>query len=251
AINVYQAAIKRTDDKVAVLNWVGYDAPDGHGETEQDYLSHLDGDDLASVLNRDAATAGADLLAEDVAGIQAMRRDDDPHLTVAGNSYGSTTAAISADHDGLDADDLILTGSPGAGDADNADDLTTGNDHTWVGSASHDWITSLGVTGWIDPSSVHSQLLPKVDMMGNDPAEDTFDARRFTAEHPDRGEGWTITDHTRYYDADGESLENVTSIVIGDYDAVERADHRYDPLADPDVHKPGIDAGLDPLLDTP
>jgi hypothetical protein len=70
----------------------------------------------------------------------------------------------------------VLTGSPGAGDADNANDLTTGNDHTWVGSASHDVVTALGHTGWTDTSEVIGHQLPngQIELMGNDPAEDGF-----------------------------------------------------------------------------
>ena len=71
--------------------------------------------DIAGVVNMSSATDGAEQLASDVAGINAMRGSNDPHLTVVGNSYGSTTSAIAADEFGLEADDLVLSGSPGAG----------------------------------------------------------------------------------------------------------------------------------------
>ncbi len=240
AVNVYSESRWSTPDaEVAVLDWVGYDAPSGG----------LDGD-VAGVVNQDLAREGARLLALDVATYRISRADDLPHVTVAGNSYGSTAAAIAADEFDLAADDLILTGSPGAGRAADAADLTTGRAHTWVGSASHDAVSSLGVTGWVDPSQAGAERLRElglpidVALMGNDPSEDDFHAQRFEAEdvdrltgtHLDPGapqrsaiDGWNLVDHGRYYDADTESLYNVGAIVTGQYEDVEHADPRHDP----------------------
>jgi Alpha/beta hydrolase len=153
---------------------------------------------------------------------------------VIGNSYGSTTAGIAAGEFDLDADDLILTGSPGV-PAGDAGDLTTGHEHTWVGSASRDFVTSLGRTGWEDPTGVIAGEIPGVELMGNDPAEDTFGANRFQAEDVGRGDEWNTDDHSRYYDLNTESLYNIAAITTGQYDDVREADHRYDPLADVDA----------------
>ncbi len=257
AVNVYLEgrAASDTGDSVAVIDWLGYDAPSG-GITDM----------ATQVANRDRAEAGATLLADDVESLFDYRNGD-VHITVIGNSYGSTTAAIAADVEGLLADDLILTGSPGAGDADDADDLTTGRGHTWVGSASTDFVTTLGVTGWTDPSEVltanvpltdiplwqapilanpilgplagHS--LPETELMGSDPAEDEFEANRFEAESVDRGPIPNIADHGKYYDESSESLYNVGAIVVEEYDEVQLADYRHDGLGD---NVPNL---LDPL----
>jgi len=212
------------------------------------------------------ARDGAAILAADVIGYRTARGDEQPHITVAGNSYGSSTTAISADEYGLEADDVILTGSPGAGGADDAEDLTAGRDHTWVGAASHDFVTSLGVTGWADPSQVGAGLLSEfglptdTELMGDDPAEDEFAAQRFEAEHVDRldgthvdtdnpeqsvVDGWNVVDHSRYYDPGTESLYNVAAVVTGNYDQVQHAEHRYDPLVGGDVDvDASVDAGI-------
>ena len=193
--------------------------------------------------NQDLARAGAQLLAADVAAFNDSRLGDDAHVTVIGNSYGSTTSLIAADEFDLEADDLVVTGSPGAGQADDADDLTTGRDHTWVGSNSRDAVTALGRTGWTDPSEVlgeaiDAELPLDIELMGNDPAEDTFEANRFQAEHTDRGGWWNFDDHSHYYDQDSESLYNIAAVVTGQYAEVNLAEYRTDPLAE-------VDAGVD------
>jgi Alpha/beta hydrolase len=222
SLNVYDESRWASGDTVAVLDWVGYDAPSG---------TSLRNHDIIGVVNQDMAREGAELLAADVDGLRASRSDDLAHLTVIGNSYGSTTAGIAAGEFDLDADDLILTGSPGVPVGD-AGDLSTGHDHTWVGSASRDFVTSLGRTGWTDPSEVAAAFIPGVELMGNDPAEDDFGANRFQAENVDRGGRWNIGDHSRYYDQNTESLYNIAAITTGQYGDVREAEHRYDPLMD-------------------
>ena len=251
ALNVYdESRWASPDSAVAVVDWVGYDAPSGG----------LD-DDLVGVVNQDLAREGARLLADDVTAYRISRAGSLPHLTVAGNSYGSTTTAIAAAEFALAADDVILTGSPGAGRADDAVDLTTGPAHTWVGSASHDAVSSLGVTGWLDPTQAGADRLRvlgvpiDVALMGNDPSEDDFHAQRFEAEdvdrisgthldtgHPERSvvDGWNLIDHVRYYDPGTESLYNVGAIVTGHYEDVVHADPRNDPWWSP-PHDPERD----------
>ena len=225
SLNVYDESRWASGDTVAVLDWIGYDTPSG---------GSLRNPDIIGVVNQEMARTGAEQLAADVEGLRAARSDDPAHLTVIGNSYGSTTAGIAAAEFGLDANDLILTGSPGV-PVDHAGDLTTGHDHTWVGSASRDFVSSLGRTGWTDPTGVAADLLPGVELMGNDPAEDNFGANRFQAESLDRDDRWNVADHGRYYDQNTESLYNIAAITTGQYADVQEAEHRYDPLADIDV----------------
>lgn len=236
-LSVYTESRERsvdTRESIAVLDWVGYDAPSG---------GLLSGD-AAAVVTQRMARAGAEQVAGDVEGLRSMRGDRVPHLTVIGHSYGATTVAIAADEFGLAADDLILLGSPGTGDATNANELTTGWDHTWVGSASRDFVTSLAVTGLVDPTQILAAVhgVPP-ELLGADPAEDDFNAQRFQAESVDRGNGWNIPDHLsdRYYGEGTESVFNVAAIVTGRYDRVLRAEPRrdpwYAPLQDPERHR--------------
>lgn len=216
---IYDEARRHSADEVAVIDWMGYDSP-----------SMDDSPEPTAVLDVGAARAGAAVLATDIADLRADHDGPPVHLTVIGNSYGSTTVAIAADQRDLAADDVVLTGSPGAGAADDADDLVTGRDHTWVGSASGDPITRLGTTGWTDPTTVAAMAVPGVAVLGNDPAEDTFGAIRFTAE-PDGSDGdLDLDDHGQYYDPGGESLRNIGAIVTDRPNAVVRAEHRHDPL---------------------
>jgi hypothetical protein len=217
---------------VAVLNWVGYDAPSAVVPEGSGGLPDLVGEamtDLSGVATMGKARDGADVLAEDVAGINAMR-DEDVHLTVVGNSYGSTTAAIAADEFDLEADVLVLTGSPGAGEAETAAELSTGTDNTWVASASNDPVTYLGDTGGHDPLDVVEpiEVLSGTEFgLGRDPSEDEFGAQRVRAEWSERGDGsWTFDAHGHYYDVDSESNENIASIVMGHPEDVELAEHR-------------------------
>ncbi|HYJ68542.1 MAG TPA: alpha/beta hydrolase [Nocardioidaceae bacterium] len=208
SLNVYDESRRASGDSVAVLDWVGYDAPSGI--------------DTPGMATPDMAREGAELLASDVEGLRASRSDDPAHLTVIGHSYGSTTSGIAANEYDLDADDLVLNGSPGV-PVDDAGDLTTGNDHTWVGSNSQDDVSWLGKQGSVGAAT-----------LGYDPAEDEFGAKRVQAEYTDRTWSWDPTDgyskkHTHYYDKNSESLYNVAAIATGEYDEVESADHRHDP----------------------
>ena len=255
--NIYFEARHASGESVAVLDWMGYDAPSNSTSDGGAVDQITEALDIAGVVNMSAATDGAEQLASDVAGINAMRGSNDPHLTVVGNSYGSTTAAIAADEFGLEADDLVLSGSPGAGHADDAGDLTTGHDHTWVATASNDFVSYLGETGGYDPADWMADQIPGVEQMGNDPSEDAFGANRMQAEYPERTTDGplnfpgTIDGHSHYYDAGSESLYNVASVVAGEYDLVEPADPRHkspfvethNPVEDVDIgwHWPPID----------
>jgi pimeloyl-ACP methyl ester carboxylesterase len=199
-------------ETTAVVAWVGYDAPSGGAST-----------DSAGVATRGQAEAGAEILAQDVAGLRASRGEDQPHLTVVGHSYGATTVAISGRDNDLQADDIVLIGSPGTGDADEAGELGVDAEHVWVGANSRDAVADIGGTGWANVSEVS---------LGNDPAEDDFGANRFRAEAMDRGPYDDLDDHSKYFERQSESLYNMANIVNGDYNDVQQAEHRYDPWYD-------------------
>lgn len=203
ALNLYNES-RNAGGNVATVAWLGYDAP-GYSNVSVD----------------NAAENGAPLLAQDVAAIRASRGENQPHLTVIGHSYGSTTASIAADRHGLDADDLVLIGSPGAGHADNVSDYEgIDGESVWVGSNSRDPVTHLtgGVIG------------PVWDPLGQDPSSESFGANRFQAEDVSRDEGGAVDfgQHSKYYNENTESLYNLAAIVTGNYHQVGRAQHRDD-----------------------
>ncbi len=225
---LYAASRADDGDSVAELAWLGYDAPDNP-------LGDLD---LVGVTDDRLAREGGALLGAAVAGLRAAR-DTPVHLTAVGHSYGSTTVAQGAAGPGVDADDLVLLGSPGPGGGiDGADDLGLDPGHVWVGTASSDPVGHLGGQGWLGGGP-----------LGPDPAGEEFGANRFRAEDRDRqvGVDWSSDQHGGYWDPGSESLDNLVQITTGDADEVTTAAHRYDPWwrppVDPEASRPLAGAG--------
>ena len=105
---------------VATVAWLGYDAPGGFSPGN-----------LPDITSPKLAQAGSDRLAGFLNGMQASREHGagDAHMTLVGDSYGSTTSGMAATkvHDGV-IDDLVLCGSPGMGTY-NASDLHVAEGH--------------------------------------------------------------------------------------------------------------------------
>ena len=117
-----------TDGSVATIAWIGYEAPADITKT---------GD--LSVTSIDKAEAGAEKLNGFVTGIHAWRseRGMDVHQSVISHSYGSTTAGIAMRDIGEGVvDELVYTGSPGAG-VSSVGTLGVDADHTWVSATPH------------------------------------------------------------------------------------------------------------------
>ena len=222
AIDLYTDA-RRLDPSTsnATMFWIGYDAPDnvpwGHGADA--------GWDAADVASEAAATRGGDRLADTLDGLAADRTGHPAHVTVIGHSYGSTTTGIAATEHHLPVDDVVLVGSPGAGEhADHARDLQVGPAHVWVGAASSDPISWLGNHGWINLEN-----LTDGGGLGTDPAGDDFGGTRFDAEVDGRHGGLHLSDHSAYFTPGSESLDNIAHVVNGQYAAVTHAEGRHDP----------------------
>ena len=150
AKNIQWAADKfgsPTDGSVATIAWIGYEAPADITKT---------GD--LSVTSIDKAEAVAEKLNGFVTGIHSWRseRGLDVHQTIVPHSYGSTTAGIAMRDIGKGVvDDLVYTGSPGAG-VSSVGTLGVDPDHTWVSATPH-----------LDPV----QGLGPDDTFGRDPKE--------------------------------------------------------------------------------
>ena len=221
AANVREMAARQGNGTVAAIAWLGYDAPD--------FDMSLSGiRDGLGVTGEGKAASGAVDLSRFIDGLRTTRAGDEPaHLTVIGHSYGSVTVGKAAGMD-MDADDIVLVGSPGAGDENpRASDLR-GN--VYVGSSDEDFVTHLGSN---DDKS-----------LGVDPASEDFGATRFrvdpqgeftiSVEGTKRG----IENHTSYFDdrdamedegrgsQDSVSLVNVGKVVAGHGDQVELVDER-------------------------
>jgi hypothetical protein len=164
ALAVRGAAQSRAPrERTAAVAWVGYDAP------ADDDLHHgrLELRDLADTI-RVAGPEAAEVGGAELRDFVDETTSHDQDVTVVGHSYGATTAARAA-ADGLDADRLVLLGSPGAG-VDHARDLHL---PTFVGAADLDAITWIG-----QPDRHHTGPL------GADPATAEFGATRIPTNAP-------------------------------------------------------------------
>jgi pimeloyl-ACP methyl ester carboxylesterase len=147
------------------------------------------------------AVAGGRGLAADMRALVAGRTadgGDPPHTTVVGHSYGSTVVGAAATTEPLEADDLVLLGSPGAM-AEHVSQLGRPRGRVFVGEAAFDLVADLGV-------------------FGADPGDAGFGAIRVRAD-PSPAVPWTERvlgdDHSRYFDVGSESLRNVARVVVG------------------------------------
>ncbi|MFI6700124.1 alpha/beta hydrolase [Streptomyces sp. NPDC050509] len=163
-----------TGKDVSVIAWLGYDAPE------------LDN----SVITDGRALDGAEDLRGFTHGLRAAQEGERTHLTVLAHSYGSTIAgAANAGGQGLDADDMVVLGSPGL-TVDRADQLQIDPEHLWVGAAGNDPI-----------SNVASDLT-----LGADPKKSEFGAQRMYVD---------TSGHSGYWDDGSQSLENQGRIIAG------------------------------------
>ena len=114
--------------KVAMVEFFGYDAPPGAVEASSTVMANNGAPKLASFLN------GIDAAREHGAG--------DALITVAGHSYGATTAGIAATlvNDGV-IDDLVQFGSPGSGVQD-VGEFHVPEGHTYVSAARNELLTA-------------------------------------------------------------------------------------------------------------
>jgi pimeloyl-ACP methyl ester carboxylesterase len=163
-------------EKVAVIAWLGYDAPQGIGR---------------SAAREELARAGATSLhgfTEDLAVMRPGAR-----VTLVGHSYGSVVAGLAAAGLPPQVKDLVVVGSPGMG-VSRAADLHT-SAQVWAGQAAQDWID------WVPAYQVwgagHGTL----------PAAAGFGARVFGTQG--------VIDHDHYLAPGTQSLGNIVSIVLG------------------------------------
>lgn len=161
---------------VAVIAWLGYDAPQGVGR---------------SAAREELARAGATSLDRFTGDLAIMRPN--ARVTLIGHSYGSVVAGLAAADLPLQVKDLVVVGSPGMG-VSRAADLHT-SAHVWAGQAAQDWID------WVPAVQVwgagHGTL----------PVTPGFGARVFGTNG--------VVDHDHYLAPGTQSLNNIVSIVLG------------------------------------
>jgi pimeloyl-ACP methyl ester carboxylesterase len=161
---------------VAVIAWLGYDAPQGVGR---------------DAAREELARAGATSLDRFTQDLAIMRPN--ARLTLIGHSYGSVVAGLAAASLPAQVKDLVVVGSPGMGVSRVADLHTSA--HVWAGQSAQDWID------WVPAFQVwgagHGTL----------PVTAGFGARVFGTNG--------VIDHDHYLAPGTQSLGNIVSIVLG------------------------------------
>jgi hypothetical protein len=177
------AAESRSDgESVAMITWLGYDAPEASMT------------DFNSVGGTGRADDAAPDLRQFVAGTHAAHDGSPSHTTVIGHSYGSTVVgAAAAGGSGLGADDVVAVGSPGM-TVEEARDLQMDPEHVWVGAADDDAV--------VNHASDYT--------LGRDPSLGGFGGNNFEVD---------THGHSGYWDrgpnGPSESLDNQGAIIAG------------------------------------
>ncbi|MCK7623285.1 alpha/beta hydrolase family protein [Streptomyces sp. RS10V-4] len=168
------AAASTSSESTAVVSWLGYDAPEVGG----------------SMATTGRADAAAGDLRSFTHGLRESHTGERAHVTVLGHSYGSTVVGDAAAHsNGIDADDVVVVGSPGM-TVDHAKDLQMDPGHVWAGWAPDDIV-----------STVASDKT-----LGENPAEKEFGGKVF---------GVDTSGHGGYWDQGSDSLANQGRIIAG------------------------------------
>jgi len=162
--------------RVAVIAWLGYDAPQGVGRT---------------AAREELARAGATALDGFTADLAIMRPK--ARVTLIGHSYGSVVTGLAAASLPPQVKDLVAVGSPGMG-VSRAADLHT-SARVWAGQSAQDWID------WVPAFRVWGA--------GHGPLPTTagFGGRVFGTSG--------VIDHDHYLAPGTQSLGNIVSIVLG------------------------------------
>ncbi|MEU4163674.1 alpha/beta hydrolase [Actinoplanes sp. NPDC026670] len=162
--------------RVAVIAWLGYDAPEG-----------LDID----AVREDRAASGAVALQRFVEGLVLDRPARS--IVVIGHSYGSTVAGLAAPGLSGQVTDLVSIGGPGMGVAGSSDLDTSAQ--VWACAAPSDWI----------------RRVPGVRLLGLGhgrlPSDPEFGARPLPCDD--------VLGHDGYFDPGASVLPAITAIVIG------------------------------------
>ncbi|GAA2655948.1 alpha/beta hydrolase [Streptomyces vastus] len=181
-VNVYREAAAAPGQSVSTITWLGYDAP--QNIVKDSPFSHY-------------ANDGAPAFNQFMDGLDASHTgDSDPHRTAIGHSYGTTLIGSAARQGDLNADDVILAGSPGV-QVSKADQLDVPAGHVWNQEADADPVPDIGRYGhggtdWDGPWTI--------------PSDERFGANQMATDT----EG-----HSDYWREDTLSLRNQGMVVAG------------------------------------
>lgn len=266
ALNLYEETVASMAGEdpprpgsVSTIAWIGYDSPNYNPESMWPWDLGASAGDVAHTVTEANAEAGGVALSQFVDGLNTTHATgDQPHLTVIGHSYGSTTSSYAA-AGGMDADSLVLVGSPGASEGvRDVHDLNMPEGQVFVGAGDNDPVSWLGGEDGLLPGSWDDSL-----GLGQDPAQSDFGATVFAVDNGQEfhGTGLVTTgfmeNHTNYFDVGNPALANMADVVSGNSDAVldtggrtqDAHDYLYDWAGD-DVQHHVVDPLVDGVVET-
>jgi len=192
------------DRRTSVIAWLGYDAPAS----------------LPEAARIDDAVHAEPALHRFQAGLRATHLGAASHNTVIGLSYGTTVVGLTGHGPGLEADDMVLVGSPGVGVA-HAADLGLDPAHVWASTARHDVINAAADPRDALRPDLNPLLRPLVGehtdrlWYGPSPAGRGFGAHVF-ASAPGSGLD-PVGAHLAYFDEGNPALAAMADIAVGAY----------------------------------
>ncbi|MFE6307451.1 alpha/beta hydrolase [Nocardiopsis sp. NPDC057823] len=179
------ASIADREGEHAVISWIGYDAPN-----------------VPEAAGRGRAEGAVDELSGFQDGLRATHENTSAsHNTVIGHSYGSTVVGHTAQSEvGLNADEIVLVGSPGA-DAEHVSELGFAPEDVHTSTAKNDGITNL------------TELTH-----GADPTSPDFGATVFESDEGSDGGPWPLgAAHSEYFNRGTASLEYMGEVIAGQH----------------------------------
>lgn len=170
------------DKSVAVVAWMGTESPD-----------------LTNIGSLDLAYEGRDKITSSVEGLQTVRGDDQPYISLLAHSYGSTAVLMALTENDFEVDALALVGSPGS-TAKSVDELHVRDGNVYAGEAILDYVSNSA-------------------FFGSDPGDPAYGAKPMSVS----GGVDAITHetlaaalmHNEYFGAGSESMRNMALIGIG------------------------------------
>ncbi|KRE96357.1 hypothetical protein ASG76_04875 [Nocardioides sp. Soil774] len=230
ALNLYEETVNSMlgedpprHGSVSTIAWIGYDSPNFDPESTMPWDLVDSAGDVSHTVTEANAQAGGVALSQFVDGLNSTHTGgDQPHLTVIGHSYGSTTSSYAA-AGGMDADSLVLIGSPGASEGvHHASDLHMPAGQVFVGAADNDPVSWLGGEHGLFPGSWDDSV-----GLGADPAQHDFGATVFAVDNGQEfhGPGGLVEvgfmqNHTNYFDDGNPALASMADVVSGNSGAV-------------------------------
>ena len=216
---------------VSTIAWIGYDSPNFNPESMMPWDLATPPATSSTPSPRPTPQAGGLALSQFVDGLNSTHTDgDQPHLTVIGHSYGSTTSSYAA-AGGMDADSLVLIGSPGASGGVGPRLRPQHADRPGLrGRGRPRPLSWLGGEDGVFPGTWDDDL-----GLGADPAQHDFGAINFAVDNGQEfhGTGLVTTgfmeNHVNYFDDPNaphrhtnEALVNLANIAPGNTEAARR-----------------------------